>query len=225
MLGFLSVLLWPALATSRDQGARAVCYNNLRRLGAASTLYASDNRDWMAYPNWGDEKPGFLYTPIRFNPPQPSTNSEANLAAYRSGLWFQYIQDPRSYLCPIDLESRYYRARSNKLSSYVMNGAVCGFGLSQQSYKITDVWNAGCFLLWNADEQNGNPPIGVFAYNDGSTYPDRNEGPGRVHSPMGNDLLTVGGNVKFVTAPEYDAERLNNGRSLTWWSPFSSSGH
>ena len=44
----LGCLIAPALAKSGDGGKRAVCYNNLRQLGMAMTMYGNDNRDYLA---------------------------------------------------------------------------------------------------------------------------------------------------------------------------------
>jgi type II secretory pathway pseudopilin PulG len=225
VLGLLGLVMVPALASSRHQGARTVCNNNLRRLGAASLLYASDNRDYMAYPNWGNDRQGWLYSPSGGMPPSILTDPDRIPAGYRGGLWFPYVQDPACYLCPIDNESKYYLQRANKLSSYVMNGAVCGYGTSiTVTARLTEIWNPGCYLLWAPDELKGSPPIGSFAFNDASSYPDRNEGMGRHHSPVGSDLLTVGGSVQFVPDRRFAMEQATNRWSLTWWSPFSTTG-
>src|SRR5207245_10193400 len=89
---------------------------------------------------------------------------------------------------PLDTRSKYYKARANKLSTYIMNGAVCGYGkLSgmgrQSSIKVTSVKRGGIvYLEWEPDENLGNPPIGAFAYNDASSFPDHNEAPRHRHA-------------------------------------------
>jgi type II secretory pathway pseudopilin PulG len=228
MVGVLfTIVLLPALAKSSDQGARTVCVNNLRQLGRASQMYANDNGDYFALPNWGNNFQGWLYTPVGSAPPNltsPPYNSDPTLA-YRTGLWFSYVQDRSAYLCPVDLESRYYSARANKMSSYVMNGSMIGFGSSTRPCKVTDAWSPDCFLLYQADETAGTPPIGAFAYNDGASFPDKNEGfGGKLHTRNGTELVTVSGSVRFFTAQKLVAESTSSGRSLAWWSPFSGTG-
>ena len=227
MVGLLLTLtLLPALARSSDQGTRTVCVNNLRQLGRASQMYANDNSDYFGFPNWGNTYQGWLYKPVGGLPPNMDTVPYRSdpLQAYRTGLWFHYVQDRSVYQCPVDLESRYFKNRENKLSSYVVNGAVCGFNNQNRSCKITDVWNPECYLLWQPDEGIGNPPIGAFAYNDASSYPDKNEGLGKLHTINGTDLVTVSGSVRFSTAQKLVAESTSLGRSLVWWSPFTSTG-
>ncbi len=223
----LAALLLPALAKSSDNGTRTVCVNNLRQLGSALLMYNGDNNDYMAYPNWGSSGAGWLFNATNSTIPDPTSPQFAadRAAAYRPGLWFSYVQNTRTYVCPVDLESRYYAARANKLSSYVMNGAVCGYGsiFGGRTARVTDVWNPGCYLLWSPDENVNN--VGAFAFNDASSFPDRNEGPGCLHTLNGTDLLTVGGSVRFAPLQKFRAEQTATGLSLAWWSPFSSSGH
>lgn len=221
----LLTLLLPALAKSSDNGTRTVCVNNLRQLGSACLMYGGDNSDYMAYPNWGTTGTGWLYATTTTIPdPTAAQFAGDRAAAYRSGLWFSYVQNPRTYLCPVDLESRFYSLRANKLASYVMNGAVCGYGSTiGRTARITDVWNPACYLLWTPDENvNG---LGAFAFNDASSFPDRNEGPGCLHTLNGTDLLGVSGNVSFASLQKFRAEQNATGLSLAWWSPFSSTGH
>jgi prepilin-type N-terminal cleavage/methylation domain-containing protein len=225
MSAILMSLLLPILARSSDQGTRAVCVKNLRQLGSALLMYGADNNDLMAYPNWGTSGAGWLYDTTSTIPDPTAALYTTNVAAaYRPGLWFTYVRNPKSYLCPVDLESRYYRQRANKLCSYVMNGAVCGYGsFPTRTPKLTDIWSPRCYLLWNPDENvNG---LGAFAFNDASSFPDKNEGPGCLHTVNGTDLLTVGGSVQFATLQKFRAEQNSAGLSLAWWSPFTTNGH
>ena len=238
IVALLAVLILPALARSRDNGSRSVCINNLRQMGRAVAMYANDNADYLPYPNWGGPNlpngapgPGWLYTPVGGNPPNlslaPYVSNPA--LAYSSGLLYQYVRDMNTYRCPVDSESRYYPGRQNKLSSYVMNGAVCGYGMvvAYRSCRITDVWNPGCYLMWSPSESVTNTvgsPIGEFAFNDASAYPDQREAVSALHTLNGADLVTVAGNVQFVTMQKIEMEKTNATKNLIWWSPFSANG-
>lgn len=63
-LGLLALMILPALARSGDNGTRMVCVNNMLQLGMASNMYATDNQDFIAWPNWDDGRtagpPGWL---------------------------------------------------------------------------------------------------------------------------------------------------------------------
>ena len=259
-LAVLAVLLVPALARTDDNGARMVCMNNLRQMGMASGMYAADNQDHLPHSNWDGGNNfaaprGWLYSmnlndglppsfPAGMVPDPYSSVSPYNLLtnpagtnAWQSGLWFQYVKNFKAYLCPVDIENKDYLpagGRQNKLSTYVMNGAVDGFtesGVWPTPCKITDVWSPACYLLWEPDENAsgpGNP--GAFEYNDGANFPNTSEGIGRLHSASSGNMLCVGGNVQFVTVQTFQIQTITgkgsgpNGKTLAWWSPFSPSG-
>jgi prepilin-type N-terminal cleavage/methylation domain-containing protein len=238
VIALLAILIFPALAKSRDDGGRVVCTNNLRQMGLASNMYASDNSDFLAYPNWDGGialSPGWLYAVTAGTIPDPTSPvySSKPASAYSSGLWFPYAKDYHSYLCPVDIRSPSYTAktgsagaRNNKLCSYVMDGAVCGFQTIYRTCKTSDAWNPGCYLLWEPNENllgPGNP--GPFDYNDGANYPNLNEGLGGLHVLNGGEALTVAGNVQFVTVQQFQLQSSTQGRSLSWWNPLTSSGH
>ena len=232
-------LILPVLAASGDGGKRIVCFNNLHRLGIAMAMYGNDNRDYLAAPNWDNGAPitpGWLYSSANGVIPDPGPGGTTNpVAAYSTGLWFQYTRDPKTYLCPVDIESDTYASppgsntRLQRLSSYVMNGAVSGFmsGLPGRTYKITEVWNPACYLLWGPDENYyrfGNP--GAWSFNDGANYPIASDGlVERLHTPNGGGVLSVDGAVQFVSIQRFSTESGSQTKSLAWWSPFSSSGH
>lgn len=161
--------------------------------------------------------------------------------AWRTGLWFQYVQNSKYYLCPNDIVSRTFTTptasggRQNKLSTYVMNGAVVAYG-NPSPYgnpcKITDVWSPACYLLWEPDENAlglGNP--GAFEYNDGANFPNTSEGIGRLHSANSGNMLCVGGNVEFVTVQTFKNQSITGagpgpgGKTLAWWAPGASNGN
>ncbi|MGH7869815.1 MAG: hypothetical protein ACREP9_19830, partial [Candidatus Dormibacteraceae bacterium] len=142
-----------------------------------------------------------------------------------------YIRAPRTYLCPVGSKSDTYsqpHLRLNRLSTYAMNGAVCGYGVGsvQGNCRTTDVWNPGAYLLWEPDENASGPGIpGPLVFNDGGVFPSGPEGIGKLHSLAGAEALCVNGTVQFVPLRVFKTESAAPGRSLAWWNPFSSSGH
>jgi type II secretory pathway pseudopilin PulG len=234
----LGCLVAPALARSGDGGKRAVCFNNLRQLGMSMVMYGNDNGDFLAQPNWGSvagNPPGWLYTVTNGVIPDPGPGgvySSNPVAAYATGLWFQYTRAPRLYLCPVDIESPTYTAtnagayRPERLSSYVMNGAVCGYGFVSRTCKITDAWSPDCYLLWGPDENAAGPHNpGVFAFNDGSSFPSTSEMLiEQLHTLGGGEILTVGGAVQFVSVQRFKKESTSSVKNLAYWSPFSGNG-
>jgi type II secretory pathway pseudopilin PulG len=240
-MAMLGILILPALARSDDNGARMVCMNNLRQMGMAVNMYAGDNRDYLAYPNWdggeainGADVPGWLYTVTGGTIPNPNRLPWKNnpISAWQTGLWFQYVQNPKSYLCPVDIESPTYtnNQRQNELSSYVMNGAVAGFPAPPiyRTCKVTDAWSPACWLLWEPNENaNGLGNPGAFEFNDGAVYPNTSEGIGVLHTVNAGNLLCVGGNVQIITVQTFKNQSnvFEGVKSLAWWSPFTAVGH
>jgi len=226
-IAVLAVVTVPVLARSGNLSSRTICSNNLRQLGQGMLAYSCDNRDYLPFPNWGNDYRGWLYKPYQGMPPRLLGSSATVLDAYRTGQLFQYVQKQQTYVCPVDFSSKYFRTRANQLSSYVMNGAACGYGnVGANSCKLTDVWSSECYLLWNPDENliSGGSPLGSFAFNDASTYPDRLTGLGRLHTAQGGEILVVGGGVRFVPTTVFQKTQAIAGRNLVWWSPFSSTG-
>ena len=231
IIAILASLLLPVLTSAKDRATRTICTNNMKQLGLANNMYFNDNRDYLAFPNWDGGSylggPGWLYNANKGIPNPASAAYVNNLnGAYQSGLWFQYTSNPKSYLCPVDIKSKTFSQRANKLSSYVMNGSVCGFADTYRSCKMNDIWNPTCWLLWEPDDNAlgpNNPGPGNF--NDGSNDPGEGGGLGKLHSKEGGNVLAVGGNVSFLLSKVYAGELVGNTKGLLWWSTFSNNGH
>src|SRR5512133_1875497 len=137
IIAILAAMLLPALSKAKDKAVRSQCTSNNKQLSLAQSMYTTDNSDYLPYPNWGNTAawgstitPGWLYTPENGNPPDIS-NAVYKLnqsLAYRKGSYFNYMPAMGAFRCPYDLKSKYFAQRANKMSSYIMNGAVCGYG-------------------------------------------------------------------------------------------------
>jgi competence protein ComGC len=231
VLALLGMLMLPALANSNGTSGRVVCTDNMRRMGAACNLYANDHGDYMALPNWGTVQQGWLWTNGAY-PSIPRLGGQIQWNQtqkyYAQGLWYQYMPNSKSYICPVDARDPYFTNRVNWMCSYVMNGAVSGYptpGQTQTSCKITAVWNPGCYLMWEANIETS-IPYNEGEYNDGANYPWYNGSPdmGSLHTVSGGEIVTVGGNVQFVTTQKFTAESAASGKTLAWWSPFTPDG-
>ncbi len=70
IIAILAAMLLPALAKAKDKAARTTCVSNNKQMALAANMYATDNRDYLPLPNWGNEfGPGWLYMPVSMNPP------------------------------------------------------------------------------------------------------------------------------------------------------------
>src|SRR5215471_11899780 len=128
IIAILAAMLLPTLNKAKDRAIRVTDINNLKQQTLAMQLYATDNADYLPWPNWGagDIAPnglaraGWLYTlntgavgPARF---KAST-----------GVFWKTLGQLRLYFCPRDYTNApSFLKREQQTSSYVMNGAVCG---------------------------------------------------------------------------------------------------
>jgi prepilin-type N-terminal cleavage/methylation domain-containing protein len=256
IIAILAAMLLPALAKAKAKAQATRCINNLKQLGVANRMYCDDFSDHLAYPNWdgGNNSAapqGWLYAmsqangepagfaagappdPYSATTPYPMLQTPVNGAtAWQGGLWFKYCANYATYLCPVDIASTDYLppsgsgGRQNKLSTYVMDGAVVNFANGVTPMKITAAWSPLCYLLWEPDEflevSVGQSP--AFEYNDGSNFPYAgSEGIGLLHSKHGGNALALDGHVDFVTTVHFNGWAVvgsgpgPSGKTYLWW--------
>ena len=235
IIAILAAMLLPALAKAKEKAQRMNCVSNCKQLGIASHLYANEYSDRLPQPNWnppwtgasGQPLPGWLYTPVGTAPPNmtvaPYTVNPD--LAYQGGLLWPYIKNRNLYWCPTDLARTTpgYTARVNKMSTYIMSGAVCGFGAIQQGYKITE-FRQDAYVSW---EPNEFAPNGGTAYNDGSSYPNPavDGALGRRHGKLGGIVIVVSGSVEFVRYQTWAGLALSPTKNSVWCNPGTTTGH
>ena len=229
IIAILAGLLLPALSAAKEKAQRTMCVNNQKQLGLASHMYAGDNQDKLPYPNWNPPwAPGWLYAPSNSQVPNlfaAPYSSNASLA-YQGGQLWSFMGTPQSYRCPLDRTNRpTFLARANKLATYVMNGAVCGYGRlapAGNSYKMTD-FSPNAFIMWEPDDAN--VTLG-YGYNDGSSYPDPDlDGAlGRRHGKQGGIVLAVDGHVEFIRYDVWKAESQSPVKNRMFCSPATDNG-
>lgn len=236
IIAILAALLLPALASAKERAQRSQCANNNKQLALASGMYVGDNNDFLPYPNWnppwtgtrGEPLPGWLYTPVGGAPPNISVapyvvNTDL---AYQGGLLFQYAKNSDVYRCPLDRTNDVtFKQRINKMSTYVMNGAVCGYGgVAPASYKQHE-FVQDSYLLW--EPENISQFLGVNNYNDGSSYPDPTSdfGLGKRHGKNGGIATDVSGSVHFVKYLNWAGIAKATTKNQLWCNPGSVNGH
>ena len=132
-IAILAAMLLPALAKAKEKAVRAQCQNNVKQIALAMHMYSGDNNEYLLEPNWNSPwiRKGWLYDAGLGSPPdisRPPYNTNQT-AAYATGLLYDYIRNYLVYRCPLDKTNTVsWRGRAQKMSSYLMNGAVCGFG-------------------------------------------------------------------------------------------------
>ena len=236
IIAILAGLLLPALASAKEKAQRMKCVNAQKQIGLAAHLYAGDSSDKLPYPNWNlPWVRGWLYDPGTAGPVPKLSAAPYNanpLLAYQGGTLWQYINNMEIYRCALDkTNTTNWKNRANQLSTYVMNGALCGYGAltppaapAGSTYKLTD-FRQDAYIMWEPEDYT--KEMGDNTYNDGSSYPDLvyDFGLGRRHGKIGGIVLNVGGSVGFVKYADWAIESKDPNKNRLWCNPGSVTGH
>jgi prepilin-type N-terminal cleavage/methylation domain-containing protein len=220
IIAILASLLLPALAKAKEKAQRAACQNNVKQLALTMHMYSLDFSDYLPEPNWNSPwvNPGWLYDAKLGSPPDISRGMYASnqVAAYSTGLLYPYMQSIGVYRCPLDVTNKAaWRSRAQKMSSYLMNGAVCGYGaIAPKSYKSTS-FQPDAVIFWQALETNPGD------FNDGSSAPD--EGITKLHS-FGTTIGVADGHIEYLKTVTFYKEGNNPLKNRLWCSPASANG-
>ncbi len=244
IIAILAAMLLPALSKAKMTAKRATCLNNLRQLTQSCHMYAGDFQDYLPWPNWDDcaplggvSYPGWLYKPasagsgyVAYTPPTSAPLSSETYSDARGQLW-DYTKSVGTYWCPMDgpmAPKTTWNLRKNRLSTYVMNGAVNGYGaLGGKSYKITQFKIASSFLFWEPGDRDNAGNYSAGSYNDGSNFPYVNgqvEGPHKRHA-TGCVVAGLDGRTQFIKFVEAEALFKSSGANEFWCNPGKTTGH
>jgi len=222
IIAILAAILLPSLARAKEKAQRTACVNNVRQLALAMTMYVHDNNDGMPWPQWDNNYgPSWLYMPTRGRAPDPWKPEEVPFI--EQGLYYGYLRNRGVYYCPLDRTNDIsFIKRGQRVSSYVMNGAVCGYGsLTRRTYKISQ-FNPIAYVQWEPAVNNFG---GVWNYNiagDASQYPNDAEGIGKRHI-KGAVIMGFDARVHFIPLSKFAQESANH-PGLLWCNPGSPTG-
>ena len=159
IIAILASMILPALAKAKIQAQTTGCVNNLRQLGLADSMYASDNESFLAlnpakdggppgesadHPAWVAGNMNGVAGP---NVPSPGNGGSDNLDTaklvgpdyWTFGSLGPYTRSPGVYHCPADRSigknQSDYRVRSYSMNGYV--GPATTDAMSHISYSLS----------------------------------------------------------------------------------------
>jgi len=194
IIAVLASLLLPALNRAKSKAEGIFCLNNTKQLLVAWHVYADDHDGSLAYNVGGNG--------IRGIAPDTKLNWVDNIMS-----WDTSNSDNTNLTT--------WKNRAQKLSTYLMNGADCGFGrISHNSYKAP-AFRQDSVIFWQAYEPNPGD------YNDGSSEP--NEGISKLHS-LGTTLGVVDGHVEAIKTALFYTEVNSQVKNRLWCNPGTANG-
>jgi prepilin-type N-terminal cleavage/methylation domain-containing protein len=177
IIAILAAMLLPALTRAKNRAYAVNDINNCRQTMLGMTMYCNDNSDFLPMPGWGTSADCWITAAY---PPALNTHTLANfqrdydwqvswftgIAAPETGSpkppksaqLYQYILNPKLFLCPQDVVNQAFLKRPEIISSYVWNGALAAYGsplAPNPPYKMTS-FKPTNILQWENDESDGN---------------------------------------------------------------------
>jgi prepilin-type N-terminal cleavage/methylation domain-containing protein/prepilin-type processing-associated H-X9-DG protein len=218
VIGIIAVLigiLMPSLSKARRQANMVKCMSQTRQIATAVVFYTNDNKFWMPSPGWlandqnmfpaGQRMSNWLYNEDLRN----GTFAEKDL---KNGLLFQYLNVTRIFRCPDD-SGPWQPGSSQNMTSFLMNGAVCGYG-AVLTTKITQ-FKPDAIIFWEVtpfDSGNGN---------DGSSYPSERQADRHVR---GSNVGFMDGHVETISLVEWQTELAKPYKNRLWCNPLTGNG-
>ena len=216
IIALLVSIMLPSLGEARRSARLVVCETNHRTLMQASAFYSSESGGPMPFPNWGGgrRQPGWAYTLDSDHDNIGDYTEQQRRELPKTGQLWPYIQGLDVYHCPEDTSGWPENQTSRWISSYSMNGALCGYGkLKGGGSDLLLTYNASDFrgdaiILWEVDDTSG-------WWNDCANYPK--EGVTKRHR-TGATVGMICGATEWVSYSEfYEEEQRRPGR--LWCNP------
>ena len=223
IIALLIGILLPALGSAREASRQLKCNTNLKQLITASHMYAGDFEERMPRSNWGPNSHGWLYSgPIAAVVHQryyygPSTGTIwpylGGPETLKNGITHQLAQ---TYRCPTHLEP-FDQGPAEKITSYLMNGAVLGFDRKNKAFRISRFMPESV-IFWETDEGRDKGFSGYW--NDGSSFPW--EGLTLRHG-KGSTVAIIDGSCRWYNRSDWDSD-LDKTPGPLWCNPGSVNG-
>lgn len=225
IIGILAALLLPTLSKGKSQAAKATDLNNLKQLMVATHLYCDENLDVLPWPNWaagdvdtnGVSRPGWLYTYD-----QQTSPVQARFPI-KSGVLWKSLGNAKLYVCPQDDPLMWHWSnlqqanvqRRQQLSSYAMNGAVCGYrAMVYPPARLAQMRPDDC-AFWETDETE------PAYFNDGANFPTEGVSARHLRGAIQAQFDT---SVTYIKLSQWYDDVTNSARNRLWCYPGSTNG-
>ena len=229
-------ILLPSLGRATEMARRVRCVSNLRQVGQAMIAYAADHRQTLAYSNWepngvSTPAPAFPNAPVGwlYRSP-PGLSAAPDPAVVETGALWKYLKTRDVYRCPghpIDDAGGFGQAKSDRLTSYLVNGAINLYGGPGgfARYFTIPRFQPDDVLLWEANERGG------YGWNDGASYPGESLNPGdpypsglTVRHGRAASVVCMDGRAELMSHEEYRTLSADPKRNRLWCAPDRANG-
>ena len=173
IIAILAAMLLPALGKAKQRAYMVTDLNNTKQIMLGAQMYAGDFGDFLPRPGWQLQEyscwaygPHFPYA--GGGPGDYDANYPNQLAAVKTGQLYPYLKSTDVLMCPGDRVDALFYQRQMYISSYIWNGAVSRFVITNSQTLKLGQFKPTAILQWESDETR---PI---SFNDGGNFP--NEG-------------------------------------------------
>jgi prepilin-type N-terminal cleavage/methylation domain-containing protein len=199
-------ILFPVIGRSYDHAQVAQCEMNLRQLSEACAIYAEENSGLLPWPNWSacesTGQTGWLYcAPVATNP---------YASVIQQGVIWPYLHDSRLYRCHGD-RAPWKLGPTQLLTSYMMNGSVCGFGKQTVPNRLDRMSSTGIEFWESAGSFKGGSAVA-------------NEAQTQRHGDRGACIVCFDGHAELLVHSQWVALQARSPGRL-WCNPKTKNGH
>ena len=215
IIALLISILLPALSRARKQANMVKCMAQTKQIMMAVIFYNNEYKGWLPSPGWlsndqnmfpaGKRMSNWLYN-------EDLRNGSFAVKDLKNGLLFPYLNITTIFRCPDDT-GPWQAGSSQNMTSFLMNGAVSGFG-AVLTTKITQ-YKPDAIIFWEVtpfDSQQGN---------DGSSYPSEKQADRHI---KGSNVACLDGHIETIPLVDWQKELNKPFKNRLWCNPLSRNG-